>query len=1155
MVDLPQVPRGNVISLAPRTAVSPGEVAAPYQELANNLDKIGEAAGNVSEQQAEAAGHNAVRTDDQGNYVVDKAPYILGQASQGYARAARYEYLTKVTPEIQDKITQARLDHANDPAGLKAATDAYTKEVTSKVSDPALRGPVERVASEAASQAYRTALVSTDATTRSNALTGMTSQLATINEQSTALARQEGGIDTPEYKRLAQDRAALYKELGGDPRFGYPKERIEQELKANRDEDVVQYKIGQVVREYKTKQNGAEAKQALQDAFWGEGSEKLGLSIHKRDAAVTEGMRALASMTAEEKAGTQENRAMTSEYIQGLKDAPNSFNEIRHNDVRAQAVQFHDDKLVAELDATKTLIPLMQWAKGANEAEGTAMLDAAAKGTLPGIPSMLSKSQQLVSDVIAHAEVVGHGFGIDPATGKPIRTGYDQTVSGQTFNTDEFQGQHPYESGRFRPYVYTSGPHAGQISTASGRGQETLTTYRESARNYGVTGFTPAAQDARTFYKAEDLYKKSDPASRFPGATGNLEKDVEKFGTDPNFWSRAFAPAAAKEWTSVPGGEQPNDSTRTWIANAVSLSSGQGPQVGPSGSFAKGVGGFAPGERIASQPIAVQRLFQSTVTSMRAQVAKQAQASADTIVKTIEKGDTLAPNELGDFAHAAEATGQTAELLPKVEAALRANKAATEAENEGQVTALRAQIADIKASGADPIARGTLDQLTKQLDLNQKRWKEDPLTAGDLAHQIKPINQIDFTNPGAAAQELKERDGKMKVLKQLHPQIPQTAPIIGAGEGKVIANALISGPVDQADGFLKAASQSLSPETFQATMASPEMKNALQTMSRSSDPARMAAGMAALDKLWQGNSPGFAAIYGTGTQQRMLAFNAMRGEFPPEEIAERLSKADDPAQAKAREEQGTLVDKEMAKVKDPVTTLMGNFFQRQFPSFVPAVEFSQGRLDAPAAGTMVAEYTANLKALRMYGVDHDKAAELAQQQLQKDWKPSDVAGGRIMKNRPEDFYPAINGSHEWMRGGLEADLEGAFGPRETTVNTALGPQTSYNWTVKAMVPDKQTEAEIAAHRPPSYQVIVTRNGMDEAYRDPKTGNNRIAFDPTPHQAAYDKGFVSLDQYRKRVQQLRAEGADTGFVINTDKPTSILPTPAGLPVTTNLGTRG
>ena len=321
MVELALVPRGVSTVQAPRTAVSPGEVAAPYQELANNLDKVGEAAGNVAEQQAEAAGHNAVRTDDQGDYVVDKTPYILGPASQSYARAARYEYLTKVTPEIQDKITQARLDHANDPAGLKAATDEYTKEVTSKVSDPLLRGPVERVASEAAGHAYRTALVSADATTRANALTGMTSQLAMINEQSTALARQ-GGTDTPEYQRLAHDRAALYNELGSDPRFGYPKERIEQELKANRDDDVVQYKIGQIVREYKTKQNGAEAKQALQDAFWGEGAEKLGLSIHKRDAAVTEGYRALASMTAEEKAGTQENRAMATSISRGSRMRP-----------------------------------------------------------------------------------------------------------------------------------------------------------------------------------------------------------------------------------------------------------------------------------------------------------------------------------------------------------------------------------------------------------------------------------------------------------------------------------------------------------------------------------------------------------------------------------------------------------------------------------------------------------------------------------------------------------------------------------------------------------------------------------------------------------------------------------------------------------------
>jgi hypothetical protein len=216
-------------------------------------------------------------------------------------------------------------------------------------------------------------------------------------------------------------------------------------------------------------------------------------------------------------------------------------------------------------------------------------------------------------------------------------------------------------------------------------------------------------------------------------------------------------------------------------------------------------------------------------------------------------------------------------------------------------------------------------------------------------------------------------------------------------------------------------------------MASPEMKNALIKMSQSTDFNRRAAGMAALDKLWQNNAPEFAQIYGANTESRMLAFNEMRDQFTPEEINARLSKADDLAETKSRKDAEAAVNAEMKKIKDPVTTLVGNFWQRQFPSFVPAVQFSQGLLDAPQAGVMVAEYTANLKALRMYGVDPDRAAEIAQKQLEKHWKQSDVAGGRIMKNRPEDFYPQINGSHDWMQSALEEDLAGAFGPRTSAV--------------------------------------------------------------------------------------------------------------------------
>ena len=171
----------------------------------------------------------------------------------------------------------------------------------------------------------------------------------------------------------------------------------------------------------------------------------------------------------------------------------------------------------------------------------------------------LSAGQMSVLDAIAHAEVDRPWIGDQ-------RGGYDETVSGQRFNPDDYARSHPYASGNFRPFWNR---RVGLPSTASGRYQETQTTYNDNVKNYGIPGFSREAQDQRAWMKASDLYGGNNAWQRYPGATGDLKADVEKFGSDPKWWSTAAAPALHHEWTSVPGGPEPNDKTYNWISNAV----------------------------------------------------------------------------------------------------------------------------------------------------------------------------------------------------------------------------------------------------------------------------------------------------------------------------------------------------------------------------------------------------------------------------------------------------------------------------------------------------------------------------------------------------------------------------------------------------------
>jgi muramidase (phage lysozyme) len=176
----------------------------------------------------------------------------------------------------------------------------------------------------------------------------------------------------------------------------------------------------------------------------------------------------------------------------------------------------------------------------------------------------LNTGQMSVLDAIAHGEVN------QPWNGNN-RGGYGETVSNQRFNPSDYSATHPYESGSFRYYQGKYGP-----SSASGRYQETLSTYRDNVRKYGIPGFSTDAQDRRAFAKASDLYQSSGAWKNYSGATGDLTQDVQKFGGDRNWWSSAAAPALRHEWTSIPGGLEPNDKTRNWVSNAVDRFNSQG---------------------------------------------------------------------------------------------------------------------------------------------------------------------------------------------------------------------------------------------------------------------------------------------------------------------------------------------------------------------------------------------------------------------------------------------------------------------------------------------------------------------------------------------------------------------------------------------------
>jgi hypothetical protein len=77
-------------------------------------------------------------------------------------------------------------------------------------------------------------------------------------------------------------------------------------------------------------------------------------------------------------------------------------------------------------------------------------------------------------------------------------------------------------------------------------------------------------------------------------------------------------------------------------------------------------------------------------------------------------------------------------------------------------------------------------------------------------------------------------------------------------------------------------------------------------MQSSKDPVKMSTANAVVDKLWQDNAAQAEQALGKGSLDKLQAWQALKGSFGAEELAERLNQSDDPGDAQgARGRQGS----------------------------------------------------------------------------------------------------------------------------------------------------------------------------------------------------------------------------------------------------------
>lgn len=1027
-----------VTSKAPTSGVTPDQIRSPYVQLSNELNKVGEVGDNLAIRAAEVAGRDAVTRGEDGSLQVQSIP-IVGPASEAFARSSRFSYLAQAEPEIENKLAELRVQHPNDPTGFQASAKAYRDEYLAKVPTADLRGPVQKVIESNSGQHYRALINQADQTNVSTTLTSLKSRISDAGNKMADLAFQ-GGVDTEEYKTLQSNVAAMYGELGGDARMGYPKARIDSELTEMTSQHKVMAIGGQAIRmvDSSSPTARADAKKFLIDKIYGDAS--LNLTMSQRHQAVTSAMGLMEARSAESTALINANKAQAATVISGL-NSTRPYDPRAVNDVLQTALKIGD----AETFYKAT------WAKTMHDWNDTVR-------SLP-LPQQMAALRSLES---ANVNSGSAKEAMDFFTGR----GYSrEQAAGIVGNLIQESGLNP-------------------------------ATVHDKGTGLGVAGHRLERLDAMKAYAAS----KGKPVTDFQTQLEFIDQELNT--TEGNTGKALKGARTAQEaahafisferplgWT--PANPAGGHGYANRVANAAALAGGN-----------TGAGAAWFNEARLEQ-----------VKRTRDAWSAQAPELVDTAIKKLNSTGVLTDDEIRQYSTLLTETGRD-DLREKLGVALSSHYGVQGVDKLPENVRRSLLVENLPAAAQDNFAFKVHEQMKAKIEADAKAMQETPYSTYAVRTGGKPPVGYDFSRPDSVAAVATARAGTQAAFSANDRTGPVS--VFEVKEGEAFGNVLTNGDAAVAAQSLQGLS-TLPTDIYQATISQKPVKDALTGMMGSRDPVRMSAAMQAADKFWRDAPADAEAALGSKAMTKLQAWQGLQGTFNAAEIAERLNTADDPSTVKAREAVKEEADKEVKALSaSDMAYKLGSGWPGigRLTGSTPSVPFQ-----SLTGGALVADYGTTYAALRTYGVDADKASELAVQRLQSTWGPSAAAGNQIMKNPPEKSYPAIGGSHDWIGQEVIRFAEKQIGPQWVP---SMSLEPAQQWAVEGLISDQRTQAEIRAGRPPSYQIAIKKGGMTQILP------TRVAFDPTDQIATHT---AKLEEQRQATNFLRASQSPEFILAN------------------------
>jgi len=1167
MVQLATVPDRIVTSEAPTSSVSRQDIIGNTNLMAKAISDVADAQMEIATRQAKEQAaddlqqQKVMRNPDGSVSVADPAnSVIVGRAGQAYKHAVEVGTIAQHSNVISTDLNDLHQKHPTDPAAFKAAADAWKAKYAKEHGGGLVGEAISQQFDSQATQHYNSI---SNTASKLDIVNQQKSITATIDDQKNTLqglARQPGGTYTPEFKAAQEKLDASYEALGTNPLFKMPREQIDLEKKSFRGLLQGEAIVSEIDATF-TKKGKAEAQKALSENVL----QNTNITEADRNRLYSHGMARLQYLTADSKEKIDAGRKVVTELetniangtikptdpiigmeIQQAKQRgdPESANRI----LAATTVRMNLTGIQTLPQAIQAEMLGLKRTPIANEtipAEGRALLGRIASGEATSYDMLYGGGRF-------------QGYGDHPRVYAPITSGPDVGKKTSAAGLYQFLGSTWDQQAKklglkdFSPANQDAAAwDLAQTEYKSKTGRDLLATLksgdaaaiedvpRQLSGQWaslpggrqpagGAPAFRPSLADADAAMKLtpqeRSLYQRHLTNLTGPGGVDNpdgsrstlFQATVDHDGKTyaiPTVWDgkilsvdQAVERVRAEGWDKFPAYKNPEEAEARYQKmhgfmeqdTASFKASTARPRV-MAPAAAPGRPGFTAAD-LQRNPFLGSAYVRTIAAdeSLRIQSATQA---ADGVSKAVDKGLLARPDDVALVNQTAliypEKFGPVAEKMNGQ--LLGGALAQMEKPERDRVIAAYRDATNGQDVHHMNVAASALDQYSK----SEKNLAEKPYQEAATRGWIAPVAPIDPGRPDSIPAALAERVAASQRIAAMNHTPPP--PVITKDEMPQLQGAL-EGPAGAQ--VLASIATNLKPEDMQTMLAQKGFTDTLTSMQSSLDPVKMSTANAVAEKVWQHSAALAEQALGKGSLDKLQAWQALKGAFPPEELAKRLNQSDDPATAKARKEARDAAEKEteklttgdMAYKMGTGSWLLGGLTGNtpNAPLDVPDTANMPG--GSLMGGALVNDYKATYAQLRSMGVPADKASDKAVERLKSTWGPSQAAGNQLMRLPPENYNKPIEGAPNWIGEQLKDFITERLGPPGGVDVPRLGMMgvKTPGWSVSGLVADGRTESEVSNGQPPSYYVAVKR-----ANGDIDVLPNRITFDATKYLAKHE----------------------------------------------------